>query len=446
MADKMNSGTFGLSSSVTRLPITRWLARIPRGWLVALFTVSLVARLAYAIVISDPMSGPDAPTYRDSAEFIALHGYFVDGIPGIPYWPAGYSVLLSPIAAVFGDSWMKVTQVVQVLLLSLAIVAVRQAVVRWAGAAVANLAFIILLFLPSLTASAPLFMYEVPVGSFIALATWALTLVLLPDSSKRPRTMLLLVAAGLILGFTTAMQPKTVLLIGVSLFLLWGIVPWKERAAFIASAALPVLPFVLRNVIVHGQWGLTWELGVTMSQGNGGRTLVCDGGTNIFDRDRILVLCNLKTNLSDPIGAVGASWQQFLNFLWPFTGPQSPGSTWYHGFNLRRLLPSSLTSSPPFLVLDSLAGPVTVVVLSILFLIGLYGARRLNQRVTILFAAPMVTFLFTSLVVRGDGRFRIPTTPTSVPFTVIAILVIVASAFRAWIYLRAARRREAVSP
>ena len=404
-----------------RQRVVLWLESIPSWGIVLAIAVSFTLRASYAFFISDPMSGPDAPTYRDSAQFIAANGYFSPGIPGIPYWPPGYSLLLGPVALLGGADWMKVAQLLQVVLVTAASVLSWSVIDRWAGRAAANLALLILLFLPSLTGSAPLLMYEVPLGFFVTLGIWAASRVIQPLGIER-RLYVWALVAGIGLGVAIAMSPKAVLIL-VGVIVLFAYKRKFLELILVAFVSLvPVVPVVVRNRLIEGHFGITWELGATMNQRSGNFQAVCSGSGSMFESDPQIVDCRLRSYLSEPITFITSGITETLYFLWPFTGPQSSGSTWYHGFNVRRILPENELSNQVVTVLDRWQAPVSIVVVLVFFVAGIVAARRLSWPITVLLLLPTITFWFVTFGVRGDGRFRIPVLFTAVAFVAVALV------------------------
>lgn len=84
--------------------VYRQVADLSRGWLLGALALSTCVRLGYALVVMDPLSGPDAPTYVEAAPAIATQGFNGD-IPGVPCWPAGYPAFLSAFYVMSPTHW-----------------------------------------------------------------------------------------------------------------------------------------------------------------------------------------------------------------------------------------------------------------------------------------------------------------------------------------------------
>jgi hypothetical protein len=400
-------------------------------WLVAALLISIMIWLSYGILIMDPMSGPDAPTYASAGPVIAQNGFTRD-IPGVPYWPIGYPAFLAFFYLVSSAFWMPLAIAFQVLMLSGAIVLVRVVAKEWAGPFVANASYLILLFLPSLTAASTQLMYEVPLASLLALWAWAMSRVLPGATQSKVPTpkpaMLWALTGGLSIGAAVCIQPKTLPLVPIGLLIQWVVVRYRVRIVYILSAALLPASVMAMNWINFGRLGISWNLGTTMSIRNEGRLSHCGAYADEFTRDSSLIRCNLLADLADPIATASLYLQQALWHLWPLSGPQSQGSTWFHALSIWRLDGAEDQVVSTELIRRGYPA-AAIILLAVPFATGLLASRGLPWRLTALLASAPLLLLTVSIVVRGDGRFRIPGVLLATPVWVLSVTAAVQLAF-----------------
>lgn len=414
----------GVVSPWERSRIGLVLAGIPPQVLWAAVGAVTALRLAYAVLVADPMSGPDADTYRAAAESIAQRGYFASDVPGVPYWPSGYPLVLSILVLIAPDQWLVLAEVVQVLALSGASVVMWLLAKSWAGPAVANLSLLMALLLPVFMASAPLLMYETLLGCMVLFGIAAACMPFLNRDVSTGRRTALGLAAGLAFGVATIIQPKSSPLLVIALIIL--VVRKQYLASLMTSITAIALVgiVVVRNYVVHDWIGISYNVGINMILYNENRASACVGVGGAFDADRDLAVCSLLSDLRSPDLSIPYTIRNGVYFLWPNTGPRTTGSSWFHGLDLRRFLFGPVDSPPVRGALDGWVNPLLAVTIAALFVTGLVAARRLNRSVTVLLAAPAITFLASAMIIFGEGRQRIPVLLTSVPIASLGLIAV----------------------
>lgn len=297
---------------------------------------------------------------------------------------------------------------------------VRDLAIQWAGRFIANSSFLILLFLPSLTAAAAQLMYEVPLGCILAIWAW-LTYKATATGDRQSlqrRKVHGVVAgfAGLALGVAICIQPKVIPLAIVGLIILWGASSKAARIFYVVGAGLLPVIVTIQNDAKFGHWGISWNAGTTMSLRNEGRLVGCEPWADMFSRDESLVACNLRADLADPLHALYLYGQQAVWHLWPLSGPQPSESTWFHGLTPWRFVTLLCMPAEVSQRLEVVWGVLAALFVAVPFILGVFAARRLPWRLTVLLASSPALLLIVSMLVRGDGRFRIPRTLLGMPF------------------------------
>lgn len=398
-----------------------------RYLVLALLAVTTIVRLVYGLAVNDPASGPDAPTYGGAAEIFASDGPLARA-PGIPYWPAGYPLLLAPLYGATGNA-VRFAMAVQVAVLSVGTYFSWTLVRRELGGAAAAVTVVALCLSPALTASSSELMYEAPL-----LAGLAVGLDLLSRASRATpsgRGLWKGVAAGgLVLGLAATMQPKTLVPAGL-VIALTGLRMRSVVVPGIAIVGLAVGPLALatRTHAVYGKFALSANFGASMTYGLPDRKRHCRprSGQDVFAKDRYRTRCALRYLARHPDEAVLGMGRHAIDFWAPFTGPRVAGHrTWFHNLSFRRLVPDSIRSTAVFKDADSAASIAWMGAIAGLVLAGLLlGLRDSATRSgTIFVAVPVLSFLAVSLVAHGDARYRLPVAPYYIALQALAVLAI----------------------
>jgi hypothetical protein len=399
-----------------RLPQERYLV-------IAALALTTVARLVYGLAVNDPASGPDAPTYGRAAEIFASDGPLAHA-PGIPYWPAGYPLLLAPLYAITGNA-ARFAMAVQVVVVSVGTYFAWTLVRRELGGAVAGLTVAGLCLSPALAASSSELMYEGPL-----LAGLAIGLDLLSRASRAGRGWQPAAAGALVLGLAATMQPKALLpaLLAIALV---GLRRRSVALSAIAVAALAVGPLALaaRTQSVDGRFALSANLGPSMVVGLGTHANQCTSKQreDVFTRDRRRTSCAVRYLWRHPGDTVVLMGRHAVDFWAPFTGPfVGYRRTWFHNLSFRRLLPAGIRTGALFKDADSAVSIAWMAAIAALAAGGLLlGLRNSATRSgTIFLALPVLSFLAISLVVEGDARFRLPVAPYYIALQGIALVAI----------------------
>lgn len=398
-----------------------------RYLVLALLAVTTVVRLVYGLAVNDPGSGPDAPTYGGAAQIFASDGPLARA-PGIPYWPAGYPLLLAPLYAATGDS-ARAAMAVQVLAASVGTYFGWTLVRRELGGAVAALTVTALCLSPALTASSSELMYETPLMAGLAVGLDLLSRASRDESARRAGAKLA-AGGGLVLGVTATMQPKALMPAALAI----AVTGMRQRSLVIpAIAALTVavgpLALATRTQYVDGRFALSANLGENLILGLGGRARRhCRAPTqrDIFSKDRKLTDCAVRYAADHPDDALVAAGRSAIDFWAPFTGPLTSRGTWFHNLSFRRLLPASIRNSAAFKDGDSAASIAWMCAVVALMAAGLLlGLRSPASRSgTIFVALPVFSFLAVSLVGHGDARFRLPVAPYYIALQALAVVAL----------------------
>ena len=221
-------------------------------WLALIIGFALVSRLTW-VALSEWQPTPDDDAFRYDFAARALtdgQGYIhLDGTP-TAFWPPGYSLLLAGAYRVFGNG-IEVAQLVNVALGTATVALVYLIGRRALGARPALVGAAIVAAFPSLIFFTAVTLSEVAFTFFALLGVYLLILEAHPD---RRRNLVLLLAAGLTLGFASLVRGQALLLPIVAIpFWLRSGFGWphigNKLVALALAMGLIVAPWSIRNVI-----------------------------------------------------------------------------------------------------------------------------------------------------------------------------------------------------
>lgn len=400
-----------------------YLALNEHAAVIALLAASTLVRLIYGLAVNSPYSGPDAATYDGAARAFAAHGPFAHPT-GIPYFPAGYPLLLAPIYAITGDS-VRAAMAVQVILLAFGTYFAWALIRRELGRTTALITLAALAVSPALTAASSELMYETPL-----LAGLAIGLDLLSRAMHTDRRQSALAAgSGLVLGVTATIEPK-VLFAAVIVLVVAAV---RTRSALIVAAAvvaLAVWPLALaaRTQAADGHFTLSANLGPTMILGLSHERVSCPPvkTPDIFRADSVETQCAIDYMTSHPAATLREFGWHTFDFWAPLAYRHSSGGTWFHTLDYERLLPTSIRNSNDFRTFDDIIRDVWEALLVLTVLAGLVVALRNSRlrRGVVFVAAPAAAFLVMSILVRGDARFRLPVAPYYIALQAVLVVAV----------------------
>jgi 4-amino-4-deoxy-L-arabinose transferase-like glycosyltransferase len=375
----------------------------------ASIALASAVRLVYGLLVNDPMGGADADTYHAAGEVIAGQGLFSDSIPGVPYWPAGYPALVGATYWLVGS--VRAVVVLQVLLLAVGTYCAYRLTATLLDERTGVVAAVLLSASPALVAAPTVLMYEVPLG----VAMVGAFLLLARAAAGRPIAPA--VGAGVLLAVAAAIQPKA--LLPAILGALWLSLTTRRHVAATLVLLLALCgPAALaaRTVAAEGEPVAAATLGVTMRIGmhdgaDGGYqpTPAPTGPTarELADEDGELLRASLRWATENPRRALVLTGPKALNFWSPLAGSEGSRGTWFHSFDLRRVLPPSGGLATLWSLFRALWTTGTIALMAA----GAVVVWRRRPASCALLAIPVLSFLAISLVTIGDPRFRLPVAP-----------------------------------
>ena len=413
-------------------------------YLIAIPLIALVIKfITMANIQAGAWYGADGENYMTGVDGLLAQGFFSNE-PLLSYWPAGYPLLMWPIAALTVSKFFYIVSLCQSIFFAYATYFFTK---KMAESSLKNFAFwtsMIISFNPTLSLSSMAIGYEAPIAAcfmMIAGIVWANTN---PVFDKK--FWLNVAYVGGWFALATFMQPRF-LLIAIIIAILWAIkVVGKKnqiRITALVIAMMMIAPAIMifRNIEVIDRATISTNLGVTMRIGAGSETsggydrtgpeVPCEPkapATTVTDNE--LVACVLKWYLTNPLDTARLSFNKAIYFWSPWSGPEATGTMarnpWLKISPAQQIGKSNQNGN------DLVFGPIGIVI-SYLWIIGqvfflFLGYRSLRKlgRNELFFARVLITPVLVSWLLAlgtiGDHRFRVPTMSMSLVLQVIAIL------------------------
>jgi len=414
-----------------------------------LIAIPLIALMIKFITMGNIQSGAwygaDGENYIMGLDGLLASGFYSEE-PKLSYWPAGYPLLLWPIALLTKSIFFYLVSAIQSIFFAYATYFFTN---KMAKSSLKNFAFwtsLIISFNPTLSLSTLAIGYEAPIAAcfmMIAGLIWANTN---PNFDKK--FWIAVASVGGWLALATFMQPRF-LLIAIIIAVMWAlrVVGTKNRIriAALITTIMMVAPAIMifRNLEVIDKATISTNLGVTMRIGAGPETsggyvrsgpeVPCEPkppATKVTDND--VVLCVIKWYVSNPLDTVRLSFNKSLFFWSPWSGPIADGTMarnpWLKISPVQEIATSS--ESGQKLVAGAIGTTISYLWLLgqvVLLFIGYRSLRRLGSDEKFFANVVMIPIVLSWLIsigTIGDHRFRLPTMSMSLLLQVVAILAI----------------------
>lgn len=415
-------------------------------YLIAIPLIALAIKfIVMANIEAGGWYGADGENYTAGVDGLLKDGFYSDE-PKLSYWPAGYPLLLWPIAAISTAKFFYIVSFLQSIFFAYSTYFFTN---KLRTSSLKYLAFwvsMLITFNPTLSLSSLAVGYEAPIASCFMMIAGIIWANANPVIDKKFWINVAFVGGWFALA--TFMQPRF-LLIAIIVAVLWALklVGTKNRlriAALITSIMI-VAPaiMIIRNMEVINKATISTNLGVTMRIGAGPETsggysrtgpeVPCEPkapATTVSDNE--IVICVIKWYLSNPVDTARLSFNKALFFWSPWSGSEGEGTMarnpWLKISPAQQIALSSKGGQ------DLVIGPIGVLV-SWAWIIGqmifLFAGYRVLRKIDTdekflanITLTPVVLSWLISIGTIGDHRFRIPTMSMSIFLQVIAFLAI----------------------
>jgi hypothetical protein len=414
-----------------------------------LIVIPLIALFIKFIIMGNiPLGawyGADGENYTMGIDGLLNEGFFSTE-PKLSYWPAGYPLLLWPLAALSLSKFYYMVSFLQSIFFAYSTYYFTN---KLRNSSLKYLAFwvsMLITFNPTLSLSSLAIGYEAPIAScfmMIAGIIWANSN---PTGDKK--FWLSVAYVGGWFALATFMQPRF-LLIAIIIATLWAlkVVGTKNRIriAALVTAIMMVAPAIMiyRNSVVIDKATISTNLGVTMRIGAGpdtsggyvrkGPEVPCEPkapATGITDND--VVICVLEWYLANPVDTARLSFNKALFFWSPWSGPEAEGTMarnpWLKISPVHQIAVSSPDGRAFLYGGFGIAVSYGWILSQMLLLFAGYRTLRKIGQDEKFFAqivlTPVVLSWLISIGTIGDHRFRVPTMSMSLFLQVVAFLAL----------------------
>lgn len=389
--------------------------------------------------------GADGENYIAGVDGLIKEGFFSTE-PKLSYWPAGYPILLWPIAAVTVSKFFYIVSFLQSVFFAFSTYFFTN---KLRNSSLRFLAFwvsVLISFNPTLSLSSLTIGYEAPIAScFMMIAGLILGTF---NQSLDKKFWLAVASVGGWFSLATFMQPRF-LLIAIIVAVMWALkvagTKNRIRIASLITAIMMVAPAIMiyRNSVVIDKATISTNLGVTMRIGAGpdtsggytrsGPEVPCDPkapSKTVTDND--LVICVVKWYFTHPIDTARLAFNK-SDFFWsPWSGPKAEGTMarnpWLKISPAEQIEKSS-QSGKEFVngFFGLLVSWAWILGQMLLLFIGYRSLRKIGPDEKFfanIVAMPVVLSWLISIGTIGDHRFRVPTMSMSLFLQVSAFLAL----------------------
>ncbi len=410
--------------------------------------IPLAAFIVKMIVMSNIQSGgwlgADGENYTAGVDGLLRDGFFSNE-PKLSYWPAGYPLLLWPLAKISLTNFYFLVSVIQSVFFAFATYYLANQLRKSSLKYLTFLTVLLISLNPTLSLSTLAVGYEAPIASCLMMIA-GLFLKIFFSASQR---VFILESAYIATWFALAifMQPRFIL-VGVTCIILLiikaGLSKSSTLALAVSLAIMSISPAIMmyRNSQVIGQVTISTNLGVTMAIGAGDETeggyarsgpeVPCEAtppATTPTDNQK--VKCVIKWYLQNPTKTINLAFNKSQFFWSPWSGPLVNGTMARNPW--LKISPTESigkTTDGARLVTGFFGKTVSYgwIVGQIFFLfLGYRAIRKIGEQekfVGIILLTPVILSWLTSIGTIGDHRFRIPTMTLSLVLQAAGILSI----------------------
>jgi hypothetical protein len=415
-----------------------------------LIAIPLIALAIKFIIMGNIQAGiwlgADGENYLGGLDGLVKDGFFSkEGL--LSYWPAGYPLLMWPIAVIAQPIFFYLISAIQSIFFAYATYFFTK---KLANSSLKNFAFwasIILSFNPTLSLSTLAIGYEAPIAACFMMIAGIIWANINPTYNKK--FWLNVTYVGGWFSLATFMQPRF-LLIAIIIAIFWALKTAGKknriRIAALVIAVMMIAPAIMifRNAVAIDRATISTNLGVTMRIGAGPETsggydrsgpeVPCEPkapATTVTDNE--IVICVLKWYLTNPLDTVRLSANKAILFWSPWDGPLSVNGTmarnpWLKISPVNKIAKGSEDGQRLIFGFFGNAISALWMISQVLFLFFGYRSLRKLGRDELFLArvliSPVLVSWLLALGTIGDHRFRVPTMSMSLALQVIAILAI----------------------
>jgi hypothetical protein len=414
-------------------------------YLIAFPVIALLIKIIVMFNIqAGGWAGADGENYLRGVDGLLNEGFFSKENL-LNYWPAGYPLMIWPLASISLSKFVYMISLIQSLLFAYATYAFTSSILKSSLKKMAFLTSLLISFNPTLSLSSLAIGYESPVASLFMISLALIIKNLKEDdlafSYRKTFTF------GLIIGLISFMQPRYALVGFIMLFILSTSIhsrKLKLKTLIIGLLGILLLPSLLifRNTVAVDHMSISSNLGVTMAIGAGDTTsggytrsgpeVPCDvPNADSKPSDSELVKCVLKWYVANPTTTLKLAVLKSRHFWSPWAGPLADGTMARNPW-LKISPVQDIKDSPEgerlvfgnFGLIISYLWIFSQVGLLILGYLWLRSRDIFSKQISNLTFTPIILSWIISIGTIGDHRFRLPTMALSLFLQGAGILAI----------------------
>jgi hypothetical protein len=389
--------------------------------------------------------GADGENYITGVTGLLDNG-FLSEEPKLSYWPAGYPLLMWPIAIISPSKFFYILSFLQSVFFAFSTYFFTNKLCKSSLRFLALWTSLFISLNPTLSLSSLVVGYEAPIASCFMMIAGLILANLNPTFDMK--FWIAVASVGGWFALATFMQPRF-LLIAIIVAIMWALkvtgTKNRIRITALVITIMMIAPAIMifRNSVAIDRATISTNLGVTMRIGAGPETsggyrrvgpeVPCESETpGQVVSDNELILCVLKWYIENPIDTARLSMNKAFFFWSPWSGPKVEGTMaanpWLKFAPAQQITYAS-ESGRSFVY-----GPIGIILSwgwilgQMLFLfIGYRSLRRLGESEKFFANIVMIPIVFSWLIsigTIGDHRFRIPTMSMSLFLQVAAFLTV----------------------
>jgi hypothetical protein len=365
--------------------------------------------------------------------------------PKLSYWPAGYPLLIWPLAKLSVANVFYFLSFFQTVFFAYSTYFFTTQLKRTNFAYLAIFASFLISFNPTLSLSSLAVGYEAPIAACLMMAIGVVMKSYGSEATKFSIRSTCFASAWFTLAIF--MQPRF-LLIGLIFMLLWAFkMNSKRNSALLLAVSIGVMAItpgimIYRNVNVIDQATISTNLGVTMAIGAGDETkggyqrsgpevpcLPTPPATAATDNEK--VKCVLKWYLKNPVKTLKLTYFKSQFFWSPWSGPLVDGTMarnpWLKIAPTQEIAKNADGNKLVYGPIGKFVSYLWIIGQILFLFIGYRELRKLGANEKFyanLMLLPILLSWLTSIGTIGDHRFRVPTMALSLFFQVAGFIAL----------------------
>lgn len=358
----------------------------------------------------DPMTGPDAPTYNSVLETYVKNGPLA-AHPSVPFWQPGYPWFLYLLHQLSPMNDLHFLMAIQSLCLSVSALLMQRVISKLFNASSGFVVGLLICMNPAFFGASSQLMYEIPQMMFIVIIIY---LYIFSSLKLLKLVVLSNVILGISVFFALSMQPKSLPILMILAIIYRG----QTRSAPLMlsiSIAGTFATLLARNLYTGAGFLISSNFSTHIRLGTRNAITLRDNCDKFgFDNPQ-KILCLQASRFENPTKGIEAMLHNLFDLFAPFIGPYGYGGnsgtgTWWHSFDIRRILPFTIKDNDFLYSLDKALSLIWIITYILIVMIAPFYLMRINVDGRKLFLFIYLSTLVSIVIVclgYGDSRYRL---------------------------------------